>query len=308
MSATLRPAEWHALRAKNVGASEIAALFGVQADYALSHYALWHVKAGRAPPPIVDNQRAKWGLRLERAIADAAADENDWKIAPAGYRTDPTTPVLGCTPDFLIATDPKEEGPGLLEIKNADWLIHKRAWTDDEPPLHILLQLQHQLAATGLAWGVVACLVGGNDLRLYRYKARPKLIADIRAKVRAFWASIAEDRPPPVDGSDSVSAVLRALYLETVDEVADLTDDNELPEICADYLDAGARRRVAEKDEAAAKNRLIEKLGIYRAAHTEGFRIRVAVTAEKAAAPAPPGYIIPGRKESRRYTVKEWTE
>ncbi len=46
------PAEWHAQRARNVGASEIAALFGVQPDYALSHYALWHVKAGKAPPPV----------------------------------------------------------------------------------------------------------------------------------------------------------------------------------------------------------------------------------------------------------------
>lgn len=305
MSATIPADEWHAIRARHVGGSEVAALFGVQPDYAMSHYALWHVKAGLAPPPVVDNPRVKWGLRLERAIADAAAEENGWTIEPGGYRTDETTPGLGCTLDFVIAADPAEEGPGVLEIKNADWLVHRRSWSDGEPPLHILLQLQHQLAATGYGWGVVGCLVGGNDLRLYRYKARPKLIGEIRAKVAAFWASIDAGKPPPVDGSDSATAVLRALYPEPVDEIADLTADNELPGLCADLLNASERRRAAEKDEQAAKNAIAAKLGNHLAAECEGFRIRVAVTPEKPDRVAEPGEIIKGRAASRRLSIKE---
>ena len=307
---TLTANEWHGLRARNVGGSEVAALFGVQPDYAMSHYALWHVKAGKVPPPVVDNPRADAGLRLERAIAEWAAEQEAWKIEDAGYVTDPTTSGLGCTLDFIIRDhgETEYEGPGLLECKNTDWMVHRRSWVDGEPPLHILLQLQHQLACTGFAWGAVVCLVGGNDLRVYRYNARPKLIADIRRRVAAFWESIAQDQPPPVDGSDSAAAVLRAMYPETTDEIADLRDDNELPEICAGMLHASAKRRDAEKEEAEYKNRLIAKLGPHIAADCEGFRVRVAVTAAKEAAPAPHGYIIPGRKESRRYTIKEFAE
>ncbi len=295
-------AEWHAIRARNVGGSEVAALFGVQHDYALSHYALWMVKAGRVPPPVVDNPRVAWGLRLETAIAEAAAEQEGWTIRRGGYVTDPTTPGMGCTLDFVIE---QEGNPGLLEIKNADWLAHRRAWADGEPPLQILLQLQHQAACTGYRWGVVACLVGGNDLRLYRYEARPKLLADIRARVRAFWTSIADNKPPPVDGSASATAVLRAMYAPVEQEIADLRGDNEFPEICAAYLRAAERRKAAADEEALHRNRLIEKIGPHLVAETEGFLIRVAVTPPKPDRAAKPGEIIKGRAEARRYSVRE---
>ena len=296
--------EWHAARARYVGGSEVAALFGIQPDYAPSLYALWHIKAGNAPPPEVANPRVTWGLRLEEAIAHAVAEERGWTIERGGHVVDPEGSGCAVTLDFT-AHDPARPDPGCLEIKNADWLAHRRSWVDGEPPEHILLQLQQQLLCTGRTWGVVACLVGGNDLRVYPYEARPKLQALIRAKVRAFWQSIAAGREPPPDGSDAASAVLRALYAKTVDEEADLTADNALPDICARLLDAAERRRAAEKAEALAKNELAAKLGPHTRAIAQGFRISVAVTVEKPPRPAAPDEIIPGRKEARRLTVKE---
>lgn len=296
--------EWHALRAQNVGASEVAALFDMQPAYALSRYALWQVKSGRVAPPHVDNPRTRWGLRLEEAIAEAVAEDRGWSVTKGQYVTDDTTPGLGCTLDY-VAIGEGLDGPGALELKNSDWLQHKRTWTDGEPPPHILLQLQAQLACTGWSWGAVACLVGGYDLRIYPYPARPKLIADIRRRVAAFWASIAEGREPPVDGSDGASAVLRAMYPELTDEELDLTGDNELPGICARLLHATERRREAAAEEDEAKNRLAAKLGDCRRAKAQGFRVSVAVTPEKPPRAPAPEEMIPGRKESRRITVKE---
>lgn len=297
--------EWHALRAKNVGGSEVAALFDCQPAYALSRYALWHVKAGNTPAPEVNSIRAVWGLRMEAAIADAAAEQEIWKIRKGGYVTDMTTPGLGCTLDWVIEADPDEHGPGCMEVKNADWLIHKRQWTDEEPPLHILLQLQHQLAATGYSWGVVACLVGGNDLRLYRYKARPKLIADIRRRVTEFWASIAEGKEPKPDGSDGAAAIMRALYPEIVDEIADLTNDNELPALCADLLNQTEARKKAEEAEADLKAQIMGKLGTSGKARTQGFFINLSVTPENPGRLPKPGELIGKRKEVRKLFVKE---
>lgn len=302
-AAVLQGEAWHAARSRVVGGSEVAALFDVQPDYAMSLYALWHVKAGNVPPPRFENERVAWGLRLEDAIAEGAAEQEGWTIRKGGHVLDPTTPGLGCTLDYIIEGDE----PGALEIKNADWLAHKRDWIGDEPPMHILLQLQHQLAATGYTWGAVACLVGGNQLRIYEYKARPKLIADIRRRVAEFWQSIDEGREPPIDGSAGASAVLRALYPDTTPEIADLSADNELPGICAEYIAHGHARRQAEAAEAEAKNRLIGKLGAHQHALAQGYRISVAVTPAKPDRPARPDEIIKGRAESRRYTVKEFS-
>jgi putative phage-type endonuclease len=296
--------EWHALRAQNIGASEIAALFGCQAAYALSHYALWQVKSGRVSPPEVNNERAQWGLRLEEAIAAAVAQREDWTVTKGAYVTDDTTPGLGCTLDY-VAEASDRDGPGALELKNTDWMVHRRAWVDGEPPLYVLLQHQAQLACTGWKWGAVACLVGGNDLHVYPYEARPKLIAEIRLRVADFWRSIEEGREPPVDGSDGAAAVLRALYERPIEEELDLSNDNAMPDICARLLNAAAERKAAEAREKLAKNELIAKLQGHTRALAQGFRVSVAVTPEKPSRPAEPGEVIPGRAEARRYNVRE---
>lgn len=298
--------EWHEVRAKHIGGSEIASLFNVQPEYAVGAHGLWLIKAGRVPAPEVDNQRARWGLQLEEAIAHGCAEQEGWKIRKGGYFSDPHCRGLGATLDYVI--EEGEEGrttPGILEIKNVDYGVHKRSWADGEPPLHILLQLQHQLACTGYTWGAIGELIGGNDLKIYRFEARPKIIAQIRAKVAAFWQSIDDDIPPPVDDSSQTGAVLRALNTPIVDEIADFELDNELPDICAGLLSSASRRKAIEKEEQGYKNRLIAKIGTAQKARCAGFFINTIVVPEKAPRAALPGEIISGRKEARRYDVKE---
>ena len=53
---------WLDLRKGYVGASSVAALFGCQADYQDSLYALWHIKAGLAPERDVSGPRRTWPL------------------------------------------------------------------------------------------------------------------------------------------------------------------------------------------------------------------------------------------------------
>jgi predicted phage-related endonuclease len=304
--------EWHDLRARHVGGSEVAALFDLAPEdtpsYLRSRYALWHIKAGNAPPPEVDNARVKWGLRLEVVIAEAAAEENKWSVQKGGYVSDVHCPGLGCTLDYVVDWDPDEKGPGALEIKNVDWLVHKRSW-DTEPPPHILLQHQHQLAATGYSWGAVCCLVGGNELRTYRYKARPRVIEDIRRRVTAFWKSIDEGKEPPVDGSDSASDVLRALYPKVEDDAVEMTS-NEWAEACDLFQVAGQSRRAANDLYDEAKNRVVQLLGGHKRGYGMGWQVNTAITAAvpqgKITADMV-GTVIPGRKETRRYTVKEMT-
>ena len=78
-------AAWHALRAKHIGASEVAALFNMQAAFQPGIFALWMDRAGRVPLPPVEIERAQWGLRLEDAIAAGAAEAQGWEIQPGRY-------------------------------------------------------------------------------------------------------------------------------------------------------------------------------------------------------------------------------
>jgi hypothetical protein len=306
------PEAWHALRARHVGASEVAALFGTHAPYQPGVYALWQAKAGRVPLPSVESERAAWGLLLEDAIAAAAAEQQGWTVLPGRYASHPSG--LGATLDRIIAAPSPADyaagcvGPGALELKNVDWLQTRRgrAW-EGEPPMHVLLQLQAQLVATGFTWGAIAWLVGGNDLRVMRFTARPAIQREIANRVAAFWQSIRDDRPPRPDGSDATYAAIMALRDDPDDdEPADLRGDNEAEAAAADYLRGAAMAKEGEALKAAARNTLLAKMSGFRWAKSNAATISVAITPEKAPRPAEPGEIIPGRAASARVTVKPY--
>lgn len=289
-------AAWHELRARHVGSSEVAALFECSPYH--SAYALWHVKAGRIAPQPVVGDRPRWGLRLEQTIAEAVEEERGGRASRChAYYSHDRVRGLGCTPDFHFE-HPDHAGAGVLETKNTDWLIHRRQWTDDEPPMHVVLQLQAQLACTGRAWGLVAALVGGNTLAVYPYTRHDRIVAEIERRVAAFWASVdAGECPYAPDGSADTTYAVRALYATTMPEVADLGADNELPLLCEQLRSASALRLEHERAERAARNAILAKLGHHAEAVCAGWRIKAPVTAvaEKSVAAT----------TMRRLTVKE---
>lgn len=296
-------AAWHAARARVVGASEVAALFGVSPH--TSHWSLWQIKAGHVAPPNLDNDpRVRWGLRLENVIAEAVAEERpQWTIQPGGHRQSSKVPGMGATLDREIGGS----RPGVLELKAVDWMVRKREW-GDEPPPHILLQLQHQLAVTGREWGAVAALVGGNDLVIWEYQARPKVIAEIEKRVRAFWQSVRENKPPPVDGSTSTAETLAALYPEARVPMVDMRSDNMLPEACAGFLRAKEDRQAAEREEARCAAIIKDKAGEAETVMVNGFTVRLPAIKATPERVAEPGEIIKGRAGYRRLTVKRFGE
>lgn len=299
--------EWLALRGNYVGASEVAALFGVQPAYALDHFALHHVKAGNAPAPPVDGPRVAWGRRLETLIAEAVAEDYGYTIFKGRFAIADDCPRMSASLDFEIVEDIDGEfdGPGVLETKAVDWMVHHHSWTNDEPPIHILLQLQHQLASSGYHWGIVAGLVGGNDLKIYRYAARPKLAEDIKARVVKFWEDIAAGRAPDTSGSDSSGEVLRSLYPTLIDDSIDMSDSNEWSEAVAQFIDTQVARKAANEAYDDAKNRIVALLGSHKRGWGGGYTVNTSITPEKPDREARPGEIIKGRAETRRYTAKE---
>lgn len=304
--------EWHAIRLQHVGASEVAALFDAQPPYALTRYALHHVKAGTVPAPPVDNERVRMGIAMEPVIGRLAAERHGWTIAPGRYATDDTTFGMGASLDFEIAgaagLPPGFEGvtgPGALETKNVDGLVYRKTWTNNEPPIHQLLQLQHQLACTAYEWGCLAALIGGNELRTVFYRPRPRIIGSIRTRIAAFWQDVRTGKEPPADGSDAATAVIRSLFPDLAYEPADMRDDNELPDLCAQYLTASADAREAKARTDELRNQIMAKVGAHKHAMVQGFNVTVSLTEAKPERPAPPGAMLPGRAESRRLIVKE---
>jgi len=306
-------AEWLALRRKHIGASEAAALFNMQAAFQPGIYALWMDRADRVPLPPVEIERAKWGLLLEDAIAAGAAEREGWEVLPGRYASHPSG--IGATLDRIIAAPSASDyadgcvGPGCLELKNVDLLqtLRGKAWAG-EPPMHVLLQHQAQMLASGFTWGAIAWLIGGNELRVLRFKAKPAVQAEIAKRAASFWQSIRDARPPMPDGSDATYTALLALLPDAAedDEPADLCGDNAAEAAAADYLRGAAMAKEGEALKATARNVLLSKIGDARWAKTNAATVSVARVSGTPSRPANPGEIIKGRAASARITVKAY--
>lgn len=293
-------------RAKHVGASECAALFDCS-PY-LTRFELYHRKKGNISTPefnalhdgVPDDERIFWGVKLEAAILEAAAERY-------GYADIERNVVLsngeglGAHPDAM-AYCPVRKSRGYVEIKTADWLIRKQ-W-GDEPPTSYLLQSQTGQGLAKVTWGDVLVLVGGNRLERFCYDFRPKIYAEIERRVADFWQSIEANDPPPADYTRDLDTIAD-LYREGTDEVVDLTADNLAHEAAAAFLFAKEARLKAEKEEDAAKAELMDKMGAASVATLNGFAVRTTTVAAVPERVAEPGEIIKGRRAYRRITVKE---
>jgi predicted phage-related endonuclease len=289
----------HDFRSTHVGASECAALFDCS-PY-VTRFELWHRRKGNiASPDLSDNERAEWGLRLEPAIIAAASDRYGYQLEETPRRLS-NGRGLGGHPDQL-ASD--ERGPGIIEIKTADWLVFKH-W-GDEPPEHYLLQAMAYAGLAGRKWCDIIVLVGGNRLERFCYDFRPKIYGEIERRVEAFWQSVEANDPPPADYARDLDTITD-LYREGTEEVVDLTADNLAHEAAAAFLFAKETRLEAEKREDAAKAELLDKLGAASAAKLNGFSVRATTVDAIPERAAEPGEIIKGRKSYRRITVKELT-
>lgn len=294
-------------RARHVGASEVAALFDCS-PY-LTHFELWHRKAGNISTPefnalhdgTPEDERIYWGVRLEAAIIEAAKErygytDRDQVGSLSNGRG------LGGHPDRRVICP--QRGPGILEIKTADWLVRKQ-W-GDEPPMAYLVQSQAYQGLDGVPWGDVLVLVGGNKLERFCYDFRPKIYGEIERRVETFWQSIEANDPPPADYTRDLDTIAD-LHHEGNDETVDLRTDNLAHEAAAAFLFAKEARLEAGKREDAAKAELLDKLGPASAAILNGFTVRAATVAAIPERAAKPGEIISGRKAYRRLTVKELT-
>lgn len=251
-------AEWRALRTKYVGASEVAALFD-EHDWR-THFELWHLKAGTiGEDDLSDNERVFWGTVLEPAVAEGVRQKTGWTVRKVRtYWAHDRVRGMGASLDYEIIAN--EKGPGVLQIKTTD-LFAFREWPDGEPPMQYELQVQHEMAVCGRSWGVLAVLVGGNDLRTFVRERHDPTIEKLEAAVTHFWQTIDARREPMPDYGQDLDTI-KAIYGSSVaGKVADLSQDNRAPALCAEYRECSTAEKAAKERKDAIKAELLVKIG-----------------------------------------------
>jgi putative phage-type endonuclease len=252
-------AEWHARRREGIGASEAAAILGVSPWK--GPHDVWAEKVGLAEGTAEETEAMEWGTRLEGAIREKYCEETGRLViqprGPLAIVRSKAYPYLQTTLDGEIAPI-DDRGPGVYEGKTAA-IFKKEEWAE-EPPLQYQIQNQHQLLVTGWTWGADAVLIGGQRFLQQDFVANQRFQTYLREQLEAFWELVVTEQPPPVDGSESATELLRRLFPRP-DAGVVIALPPEAVEWDRKYQEIKANLKVLEEAAAELKNRLCAAIG-----------------------------------------------
>ncbi len=269
-------AAWLNERRADVTSTEVSALFGLS-KY-MTAYELAMLKAGKIDDTFTATERTDWGTRLQDSIAAGVASRFGVSVRPKSEYIRRRDVRMGASFDYEITgvVDSMEcddqrlreafgmYGAGILEIKNVDAWVFKNEWMigeAPEAPAHIEIQLQCQLDVSGLDWGCIACLVGGNRLELI-LRLRDHRVGDsLRAKVAKFWTDLDAGIYPPVTLPEDADVIKQMYNFAEPGKLLDARDDEKIAGLIAEYIAANADVKAATDRKTTAQAGLLQLIG-----------------------------------------------
>ena len=212
---------------------------------------------------IEPNERMKWGNRLESAIAQGAAEDMGWNIAKLNVYMRDQAARIGSSFDFEIKSS--ANGPGILEVKNVDWVQYQKNWIDDgngniEAPEHIELQVQHQMEISGFEWCAIVALVGGNEQKIVLRNRDRDIGKSIREKTGEFWNRVLQNQPPSADYTRDAEFIIKQLRRDSVEGLVAEADE-QLENMIRDF--EFIRKEVSDLEKIKEQRRaeILDRIG-----------------------------------------------
>jgi predicted phage-related endonuclease len=195
--------EWLLWREKNLGASEVAAMFDVHPH--VTALQLWAHHRGEAKRDGQDNAAMRRGRIFERAVLSAYQEERpELYIWPGEEYHEIPALRLGATPDAWCGVSEEGRTKQLIQIKTITPGKFDNEWQDG-PPVHYLMQLQAELLATGAKLGrLVAMVMDGWQMPVHEYlfEADGDYQAALVGAVERFWQQVASGERPEAKAGD----------------------------------------------------------------------------------------------------------
>jgi putative phage-type endonuclease len=265
---------WLKMRRLGIGSSDVPVLIGK--NKWKSELELYLDKAGDLDDEDDDyNEFAYWGNTLEDVVAREFKARfklhhsiNIHVQRDQHIRQHPNRPYMLANLDRVVYQ--KKFGWMVLECKTAIE-YKKKDWEGDTIPDEYLLQVQHQLAVTGLRHAYIAVLVGGNKF-YYRHIPRDeKIIEYLYTLEESFWHKVVNRIAPDPDGSKASGEILKTLYPVATDDEIALPYDAEY--WINQYQTAHQQGKEAEEKKAEAAHQLQNMLGEKVAGYIGDFRV-----------------------------------
>jgi predicted phage-related endonuclease len=248
-------------RARGIGASEIAAIVGL--DPRRDAFAVYAAKLGliKQRP---SNQRQRRGHYFERGVIDWYSDvtglKTEWFDETIQHR-DRDWQV--CTPDAWVVSDlTRRRRIGGVDAKTVAWNL-RDGWGDEdngEVPITVALQLQWSCSTADLPWWDAAALFGLDELRTYRVHRDVEIEATLLEAGESFWKDHVLARvPPPIGKSEAAQDYLKQRFPRQIEMLRMATEEEEA--LIAAYDEAHDAYETAKDRKEETSNALKQAIG-----------------------------------------------
>lgn len=223
------------------------------------------------------NKAMERGRRMEPVVRAMYVDDTRATLeAKLPYLVSTKYEFMGASLDDLATRDGEKL---VVEYKTAGIRAINK-WGEsgsDQVPDNYRVQVAWYLLATGRTFADLACLICGDDLRIYRLTRDLELESMLLEAAERFWKDhVLTKTPPPPDAHESYERWLEQRYPDSRGEFIAATP--ELEYYAKRLEEATHALDVAEAQKQWARNHLIQRIGDAAGLQGEGWRISYKTT------------------------------
>jgi hypothetical protein len=204
--------EWHDLRSRGIGGSEIGTIMGLNPWE--SAFALWAKRTGQIPDPPLDGWSIRFGRAFELPVLELWAEEHpEYEVFITGTWRHEEYDFMLANPDALARHRETNEWV-IVEIKTS-----RASWA--ETPPHYVAQAMHYMTVLNVTKAVIVAVAGWNYeerwVEFDEFQAEAQVIA-----AKRFWDYLQNVEKPEWDGSKATYEAVRYLHPDIEDDDVDL--------------------------------------------------------------------------------------
>lgn len=251
--------QWLEQRRKGIGASEAAAVLGMNPH--ISPLEVWLSKLHpEMLPERGDEDFLEFGTELEGPIERRYVKETGNRV----YKPTPSIvfhpryPELLCTPDGLCDSPEKI----VVEYKFEKWSDGFGEIGTDEIPEHFLIQGCHQMACCDRNRVDFGVLHGAPPIRVYRAHRDLELEAQLIDRIRGWWSDyVVKDVEPPVDASGAWKDYLGKKFPKPSGKILPVEAGSPIYTSAISLLELSKEIKEAEQEEKQLQNEIRAFIG-----------------------------------------------
>ena len=237
--------EWHELRSRGIGGSEIGTIMGYNPWE--SAFALWAKRTGQIPDPPLEGWSIRFSRAFELPVLELWAEEHpEYEVFLTGTWQHPEHEFMLANPDALAKH--RETGEWIVvEIKTS-----RGSW--GETPPHYAAQVLHYMTVLNLERSVIVAVAGWNYEERWvdfdDFEADAQLAAASR-----FWNHLQNVEKPEWDGSKATYEAVRYMHPDIENDEVDLEEFGQV------LLSASENFRKSETALNEIKSVVLDRMG-----------------------------------------------